>query len=344
MQSSLDSKEHKDLGRKMAAGSFSGMGANILNLATRLFLTPFILSYVSLAHFGLWSVCFIVLSYAGLSAFGVNNAYIKYVAEYDAVGDQDRINSLLSTGLASMLLICGMLFAGFYFGVPLIVGWFDVSPELGHLADVLIVGTAAAFLFELCFGAFKSMLEGVQQIPLVRGIWLASSLVETLLIVLFLPLGFGIKGVLYAYMIKTVLEILTNAVFAFRLCPGLRVSPFFIRKEPLNALFVFGGKVQVLGLLGIFMSTFDRIVVTAMLGLDAVGFYEVGRKLPFTARSITSATFAPFLPAASSVGGEWRDSPWPTLKDKVDKYSGLTLISLWFSALCALPLFGVQLF
>ncbi len=344
MSDSVGSKEHKELGRKIMAGSLSGMLANGLYLITRLFLTPFILAYVSLAHFGLWSVCFIVLSYAGLSAFGVNNAYIKYVAEYDAAGNQEGINTLMSTGLASMTLLCGLLFAGFSYGVPLIVGWLGITPELERLADVLIIGTAAAFLFELCFGAFKGLLEGLQQIPLVKATWLAAALVETLLVLLFLPLGFGIEGVLYAYMIKTVLEVLINAVLAFKYCPGLGISPRYVRREALNALFVFGGKVQVLGLLGIFMSTFDRIVVTAMLGLGAMGLYEVGRKLPFTARTITSATFAPFLPAASSVGGEWRDSPWPTFREKVEKYGGLALLSLWGSAVCAVPLFAVRLF
>ena len=308
-------------------------------------MTPFILSYVTLAQFGLWSVCFIVLSYAGLSAFGVNNAYIKYAAEYDASGDQQKINTLLSTGPVEHAVALRTVVRGILSGRTVdcrLVRRFARTESPGRRIDRR--DSCGRFLFELCFGAFKSLLEGLQQIPLVKATWLAAALIETLLILIFLPLGFGIEGVLYAYMIKTVLEILANAVFAFRLCPRLRVSPFDVSREALNALFVFGGKVQVLGVLGIFMSTFDRIVVTAMLGLDAMGLYEVGRKLPFTARTITSATFAPFLPAASAVGGEWHDSPWPTLREKMTKYGGLALLSLWCSVLCAVPLLGWQLF
>lgn len=34
-----------------------------------------------------------------MSSFGIANVYIRYVAEYNAKGEQDKINRLISTGL-----------------------------------------------------------------------------------------------------------------------------------------------------------------------------------------------------------------------------------------------------
>ena len=63
-------------------------------------------------------------------------------------------------------------------------------------------------------------------------------------------------------------------------------------------LFRSGGKVQALGAIAIFLSAFDRMVISAVLGLSAAGMFEIGRKFPFTAKSVSGSAYAPFLPAA----------------------------------------------
>ena len=330
------------LGRKMALGSAVGMAATGVYLVSRLLLVPIILYYVSLAHYGLWSVCFIILSYAGMSAFGVQNAYIKYTAEYNVHNDVSSVNILMSTGLTIMGMICAVIFCAIAFGSQLIMDGFHVDPKLQELAEVMILGTAAAFLVELWLGAFKCLLEGLQEIALARMVWLASTLLEVGLVVGLLVMGYGIKGVMYAYVIKTLFEMALDTFFAFRRFKGLRIRPM-LKREAFDALFVFGGKVQALGILGIFLGTFDRIVVTAMLGLNATGLFEVGRKLPFTARSVTGAAFAPFLPAASSLGHYWEESPRPKLPEKLDKYGRLCALTLVVSMAGAIPFLAVAL-
>ena len=328
------------LGRKMALGSAVGMGATGVYLVSRLLLVPIILHYVSLAHYGLWSVCFIILSYAGMSAFGVQNAYIKYTAEYSAKNEVDSVNTLMSSGLTVMGMVCAASFAAIALGSRFIMDWVHVDPALGEIAGGMILGTAAAFLVELWLGAFKCLLEGLQEIALIRLTWLAATLLEVGLVIAFLFRGYGIQGVMYAYVIKTLFEMLLDTFFAFRRFRRLRIRPM-LKREAFYALFVFGGKVQALGILGIFLGTFDRIVVTAMLGLDATGLLEIGRKLPFTARSVTGAAFAPFLPAASSLGHVWEESPWPKLSEKLNKYGRLCALTMVASMAGAIPLLVV---
>lgn len=324
------------LGRKMALGSAVGMGATGVYLVSRLLLVPITLHYVSLAHYGLWSVCFIILSYAGMSAFGVQNAYIRYTAQYSASGEVGAVNALMSSGLTVMGMVCAAIFAAIVFGARFIMNWFNVDPALGEIAGVMILGTAAAFLVELWLGAFKCLLEGLQEIALTRLIWLAATLLEVVLVIGFLFKGYGIRGVMYAYVIKTLFEMLLDTIFAFRRFKGLRIRPM-LEREAFDALFVFGGKVQILGILGIFLGTFDRIVVTAMLGLGATGLLEIGRKLPFTARSVTGAAFAPFLPAASALGHIWEESPRPDLSEKLTKYGKLCALTMVASMAGAIP-------
>ena len=99
----------------------------------------------------------------------------------------------------------------------------SVEPELAELSSWLIIGSTAAFLIDLSLGAFKSLLEGLQEIVLVRLIWLGSCLLEVGLIFLFLYLGMGVQGLLYALIVRYVLGV---AAFCFRFRVGCRCGTY----------------------------------------------------------------------------------------------------------------------
>lgn len=328
----METSKPTSLSAKIVQGSSAGILTTGVHLISRLLLIPVILHFVSLAHYGLWSLCFIILSYFGMSAFGIQNAYIRYGAHYTKQGNLSSLNALMSTGLTLMGTASLVFFLALFFGLTMIMGALGVDPDKMELARFMILGTAVAFLTEVWLGAFKGLLEGMQEIALIRMVWLSATLLEVILVVVFLMFGLGIKGVMYAYVLKTFWEVLIDMGLAFRKLPGLRVRPM-LRREAFEALFVFGGKVQLLGLVGIFLGSYDRLVTTALVGLAATGLFEVGRKLPFTARGVAGAALSPFLPAASALEHIWEQSPWPSKKERALKYAALCLLPVVCSAL-----------
>lgn len=334
-----DKKEFKDLGKKIAANSIVGMITNCIYLLTRLAITPFILLYVPLEEYGLWTICFVILSYVGLSGFGINNSYIKYVAEFQSRDDMESINSLISTGLFCMSGLCLGIFIGLKISVPLLIETLSINPDLQALATFLIIGTAGVFLLDLSLGGFKSLLEGCQEIALVQVAKLVSTLIEAFLIVIFLYIGLGVTGLLYALIIRYLVGTAAYIYYAFRKVKGLKIQFGLIKKKSLRILLTFGGKMQVLGFIGIFMTTFDRIVTTAMLGLESTGRFEIGRKFPALSAGIFAAAFDSLLPAASFIGGHWEDSPKLNNYQKIIKYGNLSLLSVLLTLAMALPWF-----
>lgn len=331
-----EKQDGRQIGRKVAKNSVAGMGAVGIYFLSRLALTPFILHYVNLAEFGLWSMCFVILSYAGLGAIGVNGAYIKFTAEYQSQNDEASIGSLLSTGILCMTLFCIVFYIILYLALPFILKVFHVSSELMAIASFMILGTALAFCFDFTLGGFRATLEGLQEIALAKGVNVSASLFEVAMVVVLLPLGFGIKGLLYAYIIKTVAEMITCTGLVFKKLPGLRLRPNLITRKAFGDLFVFGGKVQLLGAISICLASLDRIMVTALLGLKATGMYEVGAKFAFTARNVSGAAFGPLLPAASYMGGYWERGDLIPPSDRARKY-----LALVFGALVVALLPGV---
>jgi O-antigen/teichoic acid export membrane protein len=329
----MSRKEHAQ--KKLVSNAVSGMLATVVYMLSRLLLTPFILHYLSLSEFGLWSLCFIILSYAGMGGFGVNSTYIRYAARYLAEGREEEISRLLSTGVAYMFLFCSIFYAGLYLLMPFLMVRFNVEVAQRAVATTLILGTAVVFSIELVLGGFRFIINGMHEFGRERMVTTVAGLIEIGAIIGFLALGSGVKGLLYAYGLRLILETLGCWFIAKSLLPSLRVSWRLFSREHLRHFFGFGGKVQILGILGIFVTALDRLFITAISGLAAGGLFEIGRKLPSSAGGIASSAFGPFLSTAAHIEGEWKGEKWKTPAERAITYLQVVLTT---AALAAVPI------
>ncbi|MEO8130376.1 MAG: hypothetical protein ABI822_24970, partial [Bryobacteraceae bacterium] len=277
--------------------------ARVGYLVTRFFVPPFVLGHVTLEAYGLWATAFILVSYVGVSAIGISNVYIKYVAEYSAKKEFDRANSLLSTGMLITVPASVAVFAGIWSAWPSLSVWLKVPPALYGDAREVILMVVGIFLASLALTAFTDALSGVQRIMAAQGIWVVAYLIETALIFILVGTGRGIRGLAEAYLIRTILEISLSAVLAYRTIPWLRISPVLFSRDALRTLYTFGGVVQLTSLMAIALNSVERALAVPLVGLQAAGLLDIGKKLPSMAASIPSAFANSLTPAASYLQG-----------------------------------------
>ena len=91
-----------DASPDVAGNAGIAMFASAFYLVSRLMLPPLVLSHISLMEYGLWSACFVLIMYIGLSDVGFSNVYVRFTARYHARGDIPAINRLLSTGMITL--------------------------------------------------------------------------------------------------------------------------------------------------------------------------------------------------------------------------------------------------
>lgn len=293
--------------RRLSINIAADIGARIGYLATRFFIPPFVLQHVGLEAYGLWATIFILISYLGISTFGVSNVYIKFVAEYGARREHDRANALLSTGLIFASTVCAALFVGVWLLWPEIARWLNVSPGLAGDARIIVISVVAVFLLTTALSAFKDALIGVQRIAQVQGIWVISYLIETVLIFSLVGMGYGLRGLAIAYLVRTLVEIALSALLAYKAIEWLKLSPRRFSRASLKTLLSFGGTVQLAGMLGIVLNSIERVVAAPLIGLQATGLLDISNKLPGMAASVPSAFLTSFLPAASHMHGGLED-------------------------------------
>ncbi len=317
--------------KKLAGNALSGMVATIIYMVSRILLTPYILHFLSLAEFGLWSLSFIILSYAGMGGFGVNSTYIRYSARYLAEGREGEISKLLSTGIAYMLtfslLFCSLL----SLLMPFILQQFHIVPSQQELATTIFIGTAIVFSLELTLGGLAFIINGMHEFAKEKIISTIAGLFEIVFILLFLALGSGVKGLLYAFALRLVMASALCWKVARTLLPSLTISWKLVTREHFRHFIGFGGKVQVLGIMGIFLTAIDRMFITAISGLASGGMFELGRKLPSTAGGIANSAFAPFLSTAAHLDGSWAKEQGNTVGDRIQTYIKIALMAILFA-------------
>lgn len=291
---------------RLSRNVMSSIGAKLLYLLSRFMMPPVILAYVTLEEYGVWSLTFMLIGYLGMGAFGVSNVYIRYVAAYTAKGEQPRIGDLLSTGLTLVSAFGLICLVAVWFSLPGLLVTISVPEHMMQTAFWLVFGTVLVFMLELSIGAFTYVLTGLQQIVLQNRIWVASFLLETALVVVFLVAGVGVMGLLYAFALRYLFSISASVWACFKAVPGLRLSPAGFNREHLGLFLKFGGVVQLSGLLGMLMRSIDKLIASAFINVGAVGLLDVSQKFPIMWTSIPSSMNAAFLPAATQMHTESR--------------------------------------
>ncbi len=93
-----------DVGQQRRVSMLANAVSNWISLALQivagLVLTPYIISNVGEARYGIWTVISTIVGYYGLLDLGIQSAVVRYVARYAGQGDYRSMNEVASTSLA----------------------------------------------------------------------------------------------------------------------------------------------------------------------------------------------------------------------------------------------------
>jgi O-antigen/teichoic acid export membrane protein len=259
---------------------------------------------MSLSVYGIWSSIFILVSYLGMSTLGISNVYVKYIAEYNARHEYKKANELLSTGLLITIPMCLALFAGMVAGWPWLAHWMKLTPVLEDQAREAVLIVVGVFLSSLSLTAFTDVLSGMQEIAAAQVIWIISYVVETILIVVLVSRGRGLRGMAEAFLVRTLLQIVLSILWTFWKFKWMRISPRYFSRESLRSVMHFGGLVQLQSMLSIFLGSVERLLGWQFIGLEAAALFDLAKKWPASVAFVPSAFFAAIIPAASHVNAE----------------------------------------
>ena len=309
---------------KNVGSSWFALGVNVL---AGIFLSPYILHHLGDEAFGLWVLIFSVTGYYGLFDLGIRSSIIRYVAKYSSVAQNDELNRLINTALASYsaigtvaLLITIIL--SFYVGSIFRItgGSLEIARWL-----FLMVGASVALSFPL--GVFGGILEGLQRFYVLNITSIGSTMVRALLIVIALRQGRGLLTVTLITVALPLFTSLINAGVVLRVLP-LRFGPRHLSRESLKRIASYSGTTFVIIVATRLRFKTDALVIGTFLSSAAITYFTIGSRLVDYAGEVVSGLAQLFVPMSSK-------------SDATGDLAGLRRIFIAGNRACALIIFPI---
>jgi len=281
--------------------------SKLFYFTSRIFIPSLVLSYVNLTEYGLWALCFTLISYLNLGALGINSVYIRYVAEYYGRNEIDKISGLLSTGITLVTIISAISLSIFSMVLePLIENAFKIPDDLHPMAFVLFFGTGCIFAIQAVLSAFLRMLNGLQRMVESMTVAVTSTLVEIIFTVTFLLTGLGIYSLLYATLIKSIFSNIIYIRMAFKALPGLSIGIKNFDRSYIKIFYRFGGILQISGMITILVGSIGQLLTSTLLNMQATAVMGLGARFPGVALAISQSMTAVYLPVTSYLYSQQR--------------------------------------
>lgn len=307
--------------------------------AVALVLTPYILTRIDYADWGLWSLVALFTGYVAMLDAGLSSGFTRYIAEHAARDEEDALASVVSTGFAFYAALGGLVAA---VGWPLVdllidyvIPWIASSGVLATaksavLDDLgfLLRGGLILFAINSVAASFSAVPNGLQRMGITNAIGVAASVLKFAATVAFLESGYGVRGLLWANAIVTGATGAAVVAAAFWVCPRLRVGASHVRRDTFLRLFAFGWRTQVAKLANLINFQTDRVVVTWYAGLASAGVYRLGEELALKVRQIPALLVSALIPAAADLDA----------REKQEALRGLYLRSNKYTAAVTVPL------
>ncbi|HBB65746.1 MAG: hypothetical protein A2X28_05990 [Elusimicrobia bacterium GWA2_56_46] len=301
-------------------------------------LTPYIISRIGLDRYGIWTLVGVATSYFGLLDLGIGTSFVKYISEFHAKGDREKINRLINTGVIFYSLFAVLLIGlGVGFIEPLL-SILKIPRRLHDEAAIVFLMGIVLFAMSNIVSVFGAIQGALQRMDISNKLSLVFSIPAVIGTVLFLKYGFGLVGLMANNFIVLMLSSLANILIAFRLFPELKLSPFLFDKEMLRRLIGFGYKLQLSNITNIFAFQSDKVIIAYFLNVELVSLYQLGKTVVDKARELPLLLVSAIVPAASEISANGDDRKLRELYTRGMRYLALTGIPLLVFVFFTAPL------
>lgn len=291
----------KSLGHKIRRNARASVVAWAVHQGSKFFLVPIIIHFINYDGYALISFAFIMMTYFTLQNFGITNAFVNYTADCYVTRDFNRLNRLLSTGMAVCLILAVVTLAAIWGFTDLIIRYFAIDASRIEDARYVVRCIGVISAATIVFGLYRAALTGIQRIDRITMTHMAFSVFEFVSIAFILYLGRGVRAVMTVYTASQLGFLFFVALQTKWLMPELRVNPFRAERASIRPIVSLGGRMQLLGITAVVLSTMDGLAVTKYEGLAFAGVYLVARRLLQRLQALPAQGFGPLMPASADL-------------------------------------------
>ncbi len=290
--------QNRTYARRMIHGSTILFVSSIFSAGLAYLIRVLYARNLSPESYGLFYAVFAFVSlFVGFKALGTNAAATKYIAEFNAKGDNQSIKNTLLYFTGLQLVV---------FGIITFVLWFlsDFLAEVyfkNPLASTMLVLIVLAFLLQTIDSMFTALYHGMQKMGWYSAIDIIGNLFALIASLVLFSFGVGVMTPAYALLATFILTPILFMVFMNRSFPAWKTTKLTWEPALFKRLLLFGtpmvGAMVGTSILGYV----DTIALTALRSLQEVGFYNVALPLVALLKFIVKPISVIIIPMSSEM-------------------------------------------
>ena len=265
--------------RRLITGTLSNCVGKVTAVGTWFFLTPFVLAELGTSAYALWVLVGAIASYGLLLEHGFGGAVVKYVAEHVARGEGDAARAVVASATWLYLALAAVAVLASAAIATVLPPMLGVEPERHEMASWLIVLTGINVGVAVAFTPASSVLRGLQRYDLYNGVSVINSLLEAAGVVVALLTGYGLLGMMFAFVVVNVLTGAGSLLLVARVAPDLRIRLRGGSMASIRQLASFSASLFAIEVAGKMQTRTDEFIIAALHVLSGVTPYALARKL-----------------------------------------------------------------
>jgi O-antigen/teichoic acid export membrane protein len=284
---------------------WAGLG---ISTAVILALTPVLIRQLGYEEFGIWTLAISIVGLAGFVEMGVGTASARLLAQHHAASEWKALSEVATVGmlfaLTLGLLIGGLLYLESYRVAAIFSGTIhstsqDQMVSVIRIASIGLAGTlfrGGALAVPMAFQRYDIVAGlGALQSSLV---WVAAALVSRL--------GGDVGAITMSSIFVIWLCVFLAVVIGLRMLRGAGFKPSLSLRRA-RSLLSYAAVTSITGIGSQLFSSFDKIVVGALLGVSALAYYAILTNVAARLNQLAGLLWQALMPLASVLDSQRAD-------------------------------------
>lgn len=316
------------LANKTIGNALSGVVGFAWPILLALVCMPYIVHKLGNEAYGVLALVTSVLGFFAFLDLGVTNASVKYMAEAYAQGDLEKINKIVGSSLVVYLIAGGTGACVIALMTNTLVQKILKIPP-GYIADSTFAFYIAScgFLLNMVLGVFAAVPKAVQRYDVATKVNIVVSTSLTLLTVLTLYLGYGLREVVILNFLSSLASLVIYMLVAKSLVRDISIrlslDPATFRK-----LFSFGAYSLLVMISSTVLFQLDRLMIGTFAGAAQVAFYVVPASIALRIHGFIASIMGVVFPLCSELHATGQQGKLRELYLKASKYSFILGLSI----------------
>lgn len=259
-------------------------------------LAPIMIARLGLDAFGVWAVTGAFAMYAGLLDLGITRSLSRFIAVYDAAGDERRIRECVGLGLTAVAIVGA--------GAALVAALLAplLSDQLGVLdageMRVVVLSAVGIWTFNGIGGVLDAVGIGKRRMVPPN---IASAIGMTINFALSIA-ALVLSTQLTVYALANVAAAAIGILPAFLAMRSLWGRPYVAipSRELVKEVLGFSLKNQIGWLADLVNFQTDKVIVALVVGVRAAAAYEIASRVVMAARSTAILSISAMIPTTAA--------------------------------------------